>query len=139
MFEVRSILGTKPTWRQWPKAALSSQTSLSPTDGLRLWTFAGSRANAMLASAARSAGAFPRIVDNFGITVRATDEPRLVAALDHITEEDCEPAIDRRILSELKFGSCLPEKIAESVLRARLSDFAALREYLRRPRRWIRE
>jgi hypothetical protein len=108
------------------------------SDTLRLWTFAG-RANAMLANGLRSAGAPPRIVDNFGITVRANDQPRVAAALDHITEEDCEPPVGRRILSELKFGSCLPEKIAEGVLRSRLSDFAALRECLRRPRRWIRE
>jgi ATP-dependent Lhr-like helicase len=108
------------------------------SDALRLWMFAGSRANAMLASALRSAGASPRIIDSFGITVRANDEPRLAAALGHITEEDCEPPVDRRILSELKFGSCLPETIAKDVLRARLSDFTALRECLRRPRRWVR-
>jgi ATP-dependent helicase Lhr and Lhr-like helicase len=108
------------------------------TDDLRLWTFAGGRANAMLARALRSAGALPRIVDNFGLSFHAADQPRVAAALECITEEDCEAPVDPRMLSELKFGSCLPGTIAEGVLIARLSDFDALRTCLRRPRRWIR-
>jgi ATP-dependent Lhr-like helicase len=108
------------------------------TDNLRLWTFAGGRANAMLASALRSAGASSRVVDNFGITFGATDEKQIVAALDRIAVEDCEPLVDRRMLSELKFGICLPHRMAEDVLRARLSDFDALCHCLSRRRRWIR-
>jgi ATP-dependent helicase Lhr and Lhr-like helicase len=108
------------------------------TDNLRLWTFAGGRANAMLASALRSAGASSRVVDSFGITFGATQEPHLAAALDRITEQDCAPPIDTRILSELKFGSCLPKRMAEDVLSARFSDYDALHLCLRRPRRWIR-
>lgn len=107
------------------------------TDGLRLWTFAGGRANAMLARALRSTGAPPRIVDNFELSFHATDQPRVAAALECITEKDCEAPVDPRMLSELKFGSCLPQTIAEGVLRARLSDFDALRTCLRRPRRLI--
>jgi ATP-dependent helicase Lhr and Lhr-like helicase len=108
------------------------------TDSVRLWTFAGGRANAMLANALRSAGAFFRIVDNFGITFGATDERHLAAALDRVTEQDCGAPVDARMLSELKFGICLPARMAEDVLRARLSDFDALRLCLDRPRRWIR-
>lgn len=111
---------------------------VSTEDEIRIWTFAGGRANAMLASSIRSGGGSLRTVDNLGITLREMDKKALAAASDNITEEDCPAPVDTRMVGELKFGTCLPEKLAEDVLRLRLSDFGALHDCLQRSRRWIR-
>ena len=104
----------------------------------RIWTFVGGRANAMLASALRSAGGSLRTIDNFGITLRDMDNATLAAELDGITDANCPAPVDTRMTAELKFGTCLPDKVAEEVLRLRLSDFGALHRCLQRSRRWIR-
>jgi ATP-dependent Lhr-like helicase len=111
---------------------------VSSADELRIWTFAGGRANAMLASALRSAGGSPRTLDNFGVTLREMDKATLTAALDGITDANCPAPVDMRMMADLKFGICLPDKLAEEVLRLRLSDFGALQRCLQRSRRWIR-
>jgi len=76
-------------------------------------------------------------VDNFGVTLREMDKATLDAALDSISDENCRVPVDPRMLAELKFGACLPEKLAHDVLRLRLSDFGALHHCLQRSRRWI--
>jgi ATP-dependent helicase Lhr and Lhr-like helicase len=111
---------------------------VSARDELPIWTFAGGRANAMLANTLRSAGGSLRRVDNFGITLRDIDKATLTTVLDGITEANCPAPIDSRVMAELKFGTCLPDKLAEEVLRLRLSDFGALHRCLQRTRRWIR-
>ena len=65
---------------------------VSTGDELRIWTFAGSRANAMLANALRTAGGSLRTTDNFGITLFGMNQ----ATLDKITDKDCRAPIDRR-------------------------------------------
>ena len=109
----------------------------STGDEVRIWTFAGGRANAMLASALQSGGGTLRSVDNFGVTLREMDKATLDAALDSISDENCRVPVDTRMLAELKFGACLPEKLAQDVLCLRLSDFGALHHCLQRSRRWI--
>jgi ATP-dependent Lhr-like helicase len=106
-------------------------------DEYRLWTFAGGRANAMLANALRNAGIAPRVADNFGVLLRQMDQVGLAAAIDSVNEQSCRAPVDARMLAELKFGICLPERLAKDVLRARLSDFGALQSCLKRSRRWI--
>ena len=106
-------------------------------DEVRIWTFAGGRANAMLAGALCKAGASLRTMDNFGITLIGISKGALAAALDKITEEDCQAPVDARMESELKFGICLPKNLVVDVLRERLSDFDALHQSLQRSRKWI--
>jgi hypothetical protein len=77
---------------------------VSAGDELRMWTFAGGRGNAMLASALRAAGARMRTIDNFGITLRGMDPKTLAAALDHVADADCQLPVDERMMEELKFG-----------------------------------
>jgi hypothetical protein len=96
---------------------------VSSGDEVRIWTFSGSRANAMLASELRSNGCTPRSVDNFGVTLRHMDKKTLDDALDSVSEEDCRVPVDTRMVAKLKFGACLPEKLAHDVLCRRLSDF----------------
>jgi hypothetical protein len=111
---------------------------VSTGDELRIWTFAGGRANAMLAQALHRAGGSVGATDNFCITLLGMNQASLAAALDKIPDEDCRTPVDRRMMAELKFGICLPEKLAQDVLRVRLSDFGTLRLCLQRPRKWIR-
>jgi ATP-dependent Lhr-like helicase len=103
----------------------------------RIWTFAGGRANAMLSTPLQGAGASLRTLDNFGITLRDADKTTLAAAFDRAKEADCQAPVDMRMMDELKFGVCLPSRLAEDVLRARLSDFDGLQHCLQRRRKWI--
>jgi ATP-dependent Lhr-like helicase len=103
----------------------------------RIWTFAGGRANAMLSSQLQAAGASVRASDNFGITLRHIDRATLAATLERATNADCSAPVDARMVDELKFGICLPPKLAEDVLRVRLSDLDALHHSLRRSRKWV--
>ena len=104
----------------------------------RIWTFAGNRANSMLSVGLRAAGVVPRSMDNLGITVTGVSTDKLAAALDMIDQDSCKAPVNSRMISELKFGICLPPHFAEEVLRLRLSDPTALEKCLQRPRRWIR-
>jgi ATP-dependent helicase Lhr and Lhr-like helicase len=111
---------------------------VSAGDELRIWTFAGGRANAILAQALRKAGGSVRTADNFGLTLLGMNHASLAAALDKITDEDCCAPVDRRMMAELKFGICLPDKLAQEVVRLRLYDFGVLHHCLQRTRKWIR-
>jgi hypothetical protein len=111
---------------------------VATADEHRVWTFAGTRANAMLSAGLRAAGAVPRSLDNFAISVTGISTDVLAAAFDAINCESCRPPVDSRMMSELKFGICLPPHLAEEVLRLRMSDADSLNETLQRPRRWIR-
>jgi ATP-dependent Lhr-like helicase len=107
-------------------------------DEMRIWTFAGGRANAMLAGALRAAGGFLRTLDNFGITLRDMDKATLASLLDRITDADCRVLVDARMMTDLKFGVCLPDYLAEDVIRIRMSNFDALHRCLQRSRKWVR-
>jgi hypothetical protein len=72
------------------------------------------------------------------ITLLGMNHDSLAAVLDKVTDEDCRAPVDRRMIAELKFGACLPGKLAHDVLRVRLSDFGALQYCLQRTRKWIR-
>jgi ATP-dependent helicase Lhr and Lhr-like helicase len=98
-------------------------------DETRLWTFAGGRANAMLSTSLQTAGASLRAIDNFGITLRDMDKTALAAELDRLTDADCQAPVDMRMIDELKFSVCLPNKLGEY--------FDALHLSLQRPRKWI--
>jgi hypothetical protein len=91
----------------------------------------------MLSAGLRAAGVVPRSLDNFAICVKETSTDVLAAAFDAITHDICGAPVDSRMISELKFGVCLPPRLAEEVIRLRMSDVSALNECLQRPRRWI--
>jgi ATP-dependent helicase Lhr and Lhr-like helicase len=123
---------------EMPYVDAESLPLVADGEDLRIWTFAGGRANAMLAGALQSAGASLHNVDNFGLTLRRMKKAALVATFDKIAHGGTCAPIHAHTLVELKFGICLPEHIAEDVLQVRLSDSCALQQCLQRPRRWIR-
>jgi hypothetical protein len=90
----------------------------------------------MLAAALQRAGVIVRTSDSFAVTLRGTETSVLTTAMNAINAEECQVPLDRRLLAELKFGDCLPEKLAEAVLKLILST-SRLCNCLGRPRRWI--
>lgn len=106
-------------------------------DEIRIWSFAGGRANAMLASGLRAAGIAVRSFDNFSVIARGGDDLSFIKVLDAFELEDCRAPVPARAVAQMKFGSCLPDSLAEEVLRVRFSDADAVDICLQRPRRWI--
>jgi hypothetical protein len=111
---------------------------VAAADEHRIWTFAGARANAMLSAGLRASGVVPRSLDNYAISTTGTSIDVLAAAFDAINYDSCRTPMDSRMISELKFGICLPPHLAEKVVQLRMSDASTLTECLQRPRRWIR-
>jgi ATP-dependent Lhr-like helicase len=104
------------------------------------WTFAGSRANAMLAESLRNFA--PTGFDNLCIRFDRAVDPEavqqvLAAAQKHPPSTVPIADLDRAI-DELKFAACLPRQLAEQLLAVRLSDPDALGEILEQPLRVVR-
>jgi hypothetical protein len=102
-----------------------------------VWTFAGDRANAMLAGSLRLGGMSVASADGLALVVRDADATAVAAAITRVDPARARPEAPLELASELKFSECLPPKIAAAVVEGRLSDRAALDEALRRPRRVI--
>jgi ATP-dependent Lhr-like helicase len=101
----------------------------------RWWTFAGSRANAMLANALGNVT--PAGFDNLCIRFdRAVDPEALQEAVATVRKHPPSTApiadLDRAI-DQLKFSACLPRRLAEYMLAVRLSDPEAVANVLAQP------
>ncbi|WP_029008654.1 DEAD/DEAH box helicase [Azospirillum halopraeferens] len=103
----------------------------------RWWTFAGGRANAMLAQALAAAGLTTRGHDDLSIQTDTADAPAVRDALATIDPARLEAAADADLLGELKFAQCLPDDMALAVLSQRLSDRAGIADTLKRPLRFV--
>jgi ATP-dependent Lhr-like helicase len=101
-----------------------------------VWTYAGDRANAMLASSLRLGGMSVASTDGLALVVRTADASAVAAAIAR-DPAAAQPEVPPGLAEELKFSECLPREIAAAVVEGRLSDRAALDEALRRPRRVI--
>ena len=104
---------------------------------LRLWTFAGGRANAALAAGLAGVGLVIEAADNFSVRVAGDDPAALARALDDLDVASLPAPVPARALAKLKFSACLPEALARSVLTARLTDNASVQDTLARPRRLV--
>ena len=104
---------------------------------LRLWTFAGGRANAALAAGLAGVGLVIEAADNFCVRVAGDDPAALARALDDLDVANLPAPVPARALAKLKFSACLPEALARSVLTARLTDNASVQDTLARPRRLV--
>jgi ATP-dependent Lhr-like helicase len=102
-----------------------------------VWTYAGARANAMLASSLRLGGMSVVSTDGLALVVRTADASSVAAAIARVDPAAAQPEVPPGLVAELKFSQCLPPEIAAAVVEGRLSDRAALDEALRRPRRVI--
>ena len=100
------------------------------------WTFAGVRANAMLAHALRERLGIHSTVDNLTIKLdRPLNQEVFDGAVEQMRADPPDAAtvgdMDKAI-KELKFSICLPVSLAENMLRARLADTEGVSEILRR-------
>jgi ATP-dependent Lhr-like helicase len=97
-------------------------------DNFRIWTFGGGLTNAALAEAlpgsARS--------DDFCISVKAQSSAAVIDAFSKLDSLCIRPSISSALIKELKFTSCLPEKIASSTIGARLVDRDGIKTTLAR-------
>lgn len=100
----------------------------------RVWTFAGALANATLASGLNGAAVRS---DDFGISLKSADGARLAEAISELDPRSLRVPLPDNAISELKFGSCLPDDLAAIVVEDRLSDRAGVAATLRRNLRVI--
>lgn len=119
---------------EWgPRVDADRTVVLRDADGLRWWTWAGSRANAVLHAALGAVA--PQLLDlvdtfdNEQITLRFDARAGdLRDALDDVVAhcgEDltrAQPEVNRRAVEGLKFADLLPPRLAEATLAARLAD-----------------
>jgi ATP-dependent Lhr-like helicase len=105
------------------------------------WTFAGLRANAMLAHALHERFGIASAVDNLAIKLdRPLNQEVFDSAIEQMRADppDVVSAGDiGKAIKELKFSICLPISLAENMLRARLADTESVSEILKRRIRWL--
>ncbi|MGE0144216.1 MAG: DEAD/DEAH box helicase [Planctomycetota bacterium] len=89
----------------------------------RWWTFAGLRANAMLAQALGDLAVAPQVRDNLAVPlIRGADAGQLRKRLGEATGTAGIGETSEQAILGLKFHQCLPEDMAASLLRGRSSD-----------------
>lgn len=107
-------------------------------DEVRIWTFAGGRANAILAAALSSRKLSVRMIDNFSVAIAPSDGDEVIRALRTVEVDNLQIRVPDRVMNELKFRVCLPDDCARAVLTARLAAPDAVEKLLCRPRRIVR-
>jgi hypothetical protein len=105
----------------------SSVVVRGPGSEARWWTFAGLRANAVLASGLGDMVASPQVRDNLAIPLRpGVDAEQLRRQLDTVDGAELPVSAVSQGLTQLEFGTCLPEPLANGCCGA--SDDAAGQE-----------
>jgi ATP-dependent helicase Lhr and Lhr-like helicase len=103
-------------------------------DSCRIWTFGGGLANAALADALPGPASRS---DDFCISVKGRNAAAAMDAFSKIDGLSIRPSISSAMVSELKFNSCLSEKIAISTIEARLLDRDGIEATLQRKTRLV--
>jgi ATP-dependent Lhr-like helicase len=105
------------------------------------WTFAGTGANAMLASAWAQAMEHRAAYDSFTVTCEASVSRHTVArALGVLRAHEAREtsvAVEDAAIDGLKFSECLPRDLARDMLRTRLCDPQAVHDILEQPVRCV--
>jgi ATP-dependent helicase Lhr and Lhr-like helicase len=97
-------------------------------ESFRIWTFGGGLTNAALADALSG----PTRSDDFCISAKAQSATAAADAFLRLSAVRIDPSISSALTRELKFTSCLPEKISSSTIRARLLDRDGIKATLAR-------
>ncbi len=112
-----------------------------PSSGVEWWTFAGTRANAVLAGELGRLGVGRVEHDALAIAIEGREgQTDLVALVQELGQRDpssMTPVIEEDALEGLKFSACLPRELGLAVLAARMQDVPATREVLSQPMRII--
>jgi ATP-dependent helicase Lhr and Lhr-like helicase len=105
------------------------------------WTFAGTGANAMLASAWAQAMEHRAAYDSFTVTCEASVSRHTVAralgVLRAHAARETSVAVEDAAIDGLKFSECLPRDLARDMLRTRLCDPQAVHDILEQPVRCV--
>lgn len=130
---------------------VDEQATVLAQDGARLrwWTFAGARANAVLAAALGAVA--PELLDdwsysNLAVTLRSDATPASVtkalgAARARFGDDfkGVEPEVSPQAIKKLKFSELLPPAVSVSTLSARGADHGSAAKVLCLPvRGWVR-
>ncbi len=105
------------------------------------WTFAGSLANAALASAITGMGVEQVSHDSLSVTMRCTSAQELTSLLEAVRNLEpmqFRPVVDEQAVEGLKFSECLPETVALRVVEERLADVNAVARVVAEPVRAVR-
>jgi ATP-dependent Lhr-like helicase len=105
---------------------------------MRWWTFAGGRANAMLAHILAASGITSQGHDDLGLRTKLADKNMIDDALANGQSATISIASNVNLAQELKFYQCMPTDLALTVLSERLSDRTGLEKTISRPLRIIR-
>ena len=115
---------------------------VSSPDGVAWWTFAGDRANAAIRQGLMEATGANLLSNGLSVSADSSVDPTAFStAVEEIRESDAvAPAINisDQMLDGLKFNSCLPERVAKSVLQHRLADDLAFTQARTEPIRHLR-
>lgn len=105
------------------------------------WTFAGTGANAMLASACSQAMEHRATYDSFTVTWETSASHNTIAralgALRAHEVRETSVAVEDAAIDGLKFSECLPRDLARDMLRTRLCDPPAVHDILEQPVRCV--
>jgi ATP-dependent Lhr-like helicase len=149
---IRQVLGaesTQPYWSQRAKAQIGEirldfpwathdgTTLLQRGNGeVQWWTFAGGLANSILMD--QLTGGSRAKADNlcvrFSPTWKLPDVESLIATRMH---DPITPSPSEEAIGNLKFGECLPPRIADEVFTARFNDPEAIANVRREPMRVV--
>jgi ATP-dependent Lhr-like helicase len=114
-----------------------SSLVMAGAGGATWWTFAGGRANAILAHELATNLGCRGTWDNFAIRLegdlRANGVETAIETLRSVPAAALRPAVDERAVEGLKFAECLPPEQATAVVQTRLADPVGVAETLRQP------
>jgi hypothetical protein len=99
---------------------------------MRWWTFAGTATNALLAEGFRSVGLDVVSLHDLGIYTKPIPADGIGSLLASIVPEAIDARVPAAAIEQLKFATCLPDRIARNTLRARIFSPVELRKLLRR-------
>ena len=91
-------------------------------DATNWWTFAGARANGLLAAGLEELGRPVRSSDNFRIQLEGNAQSTLDVITNFPDVATVRTPAPDRLISELKFSECLPENVAERIIAERQTD-----------------
>lgn len=89
------------------------------TGNVRIWTFAGARANAALGQAIPG---FRTNSDDFCITIKSENTQESLDAISSLHSISIQPSLSAQMIRDLKFSVCIPEPIAKFEIELRLLD-----------------
>lgn len=124
-------------------ASGDSAVVVNPQGEAEWWTFAGHRANAMLAAGLSQATRSSQTHESFTLTfargVLLTDAEQAILDLRSREVSELLPTVDERAVKGLKFSDCLPDEVTLHLLQMRMRDTHGAKHVIAEPTRFVSE